>query len=110
MFHVLAVFPAKVQLYDGLHSCLDLLVRLPRQSGLLLSSEIGYELDSLLGQGSRMGPKASMACCLGDPNQAALCTISGLMESPALFYRWVEPLAMFCVHVPLINRAIGWAS
>lgn len=62
---LLAWFLAQAWLEDGLHSCLDSLIRLPSWADLdtVLSSRWGYELDSLPGKGGGIGPKASMAHC-----------------------------------------------
>ena len=57
---LLAWFPTQVRLQDGLHGCLDSLVRLTRRLalGTTYSSRWGYKLASLPWQDSMIRPRA----------------------------------------------------
>ena len=66
-------FPTCVGLQDGVHHCLDLLVRLTRRSGLgtLFSSKWAYELPFLLWKDRTQGPYTPL---FGNLNGARMFT------------------------------------
>ena len=68
----------------------------------IFSSRQGYELASLLWQGSRMRLRAWTAQLFGNPNQARVCTeFPGQLRLPVLLCKWGEPWAVLSVQVPL---------